>query len=105
MIKDTLKDFIATTLQVSDSPYDEETIENMPTHNYEFPNGHNQFYAQERFRIPEGLFDPSMIKVGWFWVKLETVIEENNVVVQGHRWNSTFAEEFAAICQIPASLP
>lgn len=63
MVKDTLKDFVATVLQVSDTPYDESAIENMPTHNYEFCNGYNQVFGQERLRIPEGLFDPSVIKV------------------------------------------
>lgn len=63
MIKDTLKDFAATVLQVSDTPYDEESVENMPTHSYEFCNGYNQFFGQERLRVPEGLFDASIIKV------------------------------------------
>lgn len=63
MLKDGLRDFAATTLQVSDSPYDETIIENMPTHNYEFSTGYNQVFGPERFRIPEGLFDPSLIKV------------------------------------------
>lgn len=29
---------------------------------YEFPNGYNNEYGVERFKIPEVLFDPSHIK-------------------------------------------
>lgn len=37
----------------------------MPTVHYEMPNGYNTDYGAERLRIPEGLFDPSNVKVGW----------------------------------------
>jgi len=49
---------------VSDSPYDDndETISNMPTVAYEMPNGYNQHFGVERFRIPECLFNPALIK-------------------------------------------
>ena len=50
-------------LQVSDSAYDEEEISQMPGQNYEFPNGFNRDFDSVRFRIPEGLFDPTIIKV------------------------------------------
>jgi len=51
-------------LQVSDSPYDDndELISNMPTVAYEMPNGYNQHFGVERFRIPECLFNPALIK-------------------------------------------
>lgn len=39
------------------------TAESMPTMHYEFPNGYNQDFGAERFRVCEGLFDPSVIKV------------------------------------------
>lgn len=42
----------------------------MPTVHYEMPNGYNTDYGAERLRIPEGLFDPSNVKVGqaeWPW--------------------------------------
>ena len=39
----------------------------MPTQYYEFANGYNQDFASERFRIPEQIFDPSMIKVRSWW--------------------------------------
>lgn len=35
----------------------------MPTVHYEMPNGYNTDYGAERLRIPEGLFDPSNVKV------------------------------------------
>ena len=60
MLKDTLKDFASTVLQVSDTPYDLDAVNNIPTVHYEFPNGYNQAFGSERFRIPEGLFDPRL---------------------------------------------
>ena len=39
----------------------------MPTVHYEMPNGYNTDYGAERLRIPEGLFDPSNVKV-WLGV-------------------------------------
>lgn len=62
MIKETLQDFQASALQVSDSPYDKETADNMPTVHYEFPNGYNQDFGFQRFLMPEALFDASNIK-------------------------------------------
>ncbi len=63
MVRDVLQDYAASALQVSDSPYEKEAIEQMPTVHYEFPNGYNDDFGTERFRIPEGIFDPSIIKV------------------------------------------
>ena len=48
---------------MSDSPYEQESAESMPIVHYEFPNGYNVDFAEERLRIPEALFDPSVIKV------------------------------------------
>uniref|UniRef100_A0A224YQK8 Actin-like protein 6B n=1 Tax=Rhipicephalus zambeziensis TaxID=60191 RepID=A0A224YQK8_9ACAR len=62
MVKEVIQDFQSSVLQVLDSPYDKETVENMPTVHYEFPNGYNQDFGSERFLIPESLFDPSTIK-------------------------------------------
>lgn len=36
---------------------------NIPGVLYEFPNGYNNTFGVERFRIAEGLFDPSNVKV------------------------------------------
>lgn len=110
MVKDALKDFVATVLQVSDTPYDESAIENMPTHNYEFCNGYNQVFGQERLRIPEGLFDPSVIKdiqgsntmlsighvattsVGMCDIDTRTGLYNNVVVVGGNSLLTGFTE-------------
>lgn len=62
MVKDVLQDFASTILQVSDTPYEESQADTMPTVNYEFPHGYNQDFANERFKVCEGLFDPSFIK-------------------------------------------
>lgn len=62
MAKEVLQDFQATVLQVSDAPYDDTQMENMPTVHYEFPNGYNQDFGSERFKVPERLFDPSNLK-------------------------------------------
>ena len=37
---------------------------NIPLVQYEFPNGYNNGFAVERFRLCEGLFDPTNVKVG-----------------------------------------
>lgn len=39
----------------------------MPTVHYEFPNGYNCDFGAERLKIPEGLFDPSNVKVKQLW--------------------------------------
>jgi actin-related protein len=64
MVKELMQDFAASVLQVSDSAYEDgdETIANMPTVAYEMPNGYNQHFSAERFRIPECLFNPALIK-------------------------------------------
>jgi actin-related protein len=62
MVKEVVQDFQATVLQVADAPYEESVIDTMPTVHYEFPNGYNQDFGSERFKIPEGLFDPTILK-------------------------------------------
>ncbi|XP_070565037.1 actin-like protein 6B [Ptychodera flava] len=57
-----VQDFQATVLQVPDNPYNEDDVNNMPQLHFEFPNGYHQDFGQERFLIPEGLFDPSVVK-------------------------------------------
>ena len=48
--------------KVSDVQYDEDTLSNIPQVSYEFPNGYSNDYGVERFKIPESLFDPSIVK-------------------------------------------
>lgn len=62
MVKDVLQDFAASILQVADAPYEESSMDNMPTAAYEFPHGYNCDFGNERFKVCEGLFDPSFIK-------------------------------------------
>lgn len=62
MVKDVLQDFAATLLQVSDVPYEESGAETMPCAHYEFPNGFHRDFGEERIKIPEMLFDPTLIK-------------------------------------------
>ena len=56
---------IKKLFQVSDIPYETENIEAIPSLPYEFPNGYNREFGSERFKITEGLFDPSCIKVSF----------------------------------------
>lgn len=62
-VRSLLQDFQASVLQVSDAPYDKEVADGMPSVHYEFPTGYNNDYGAKRFEIPEGLFDPSSIRV------------------------------------------
>ncbi|XP_077978025.1 actin-like protein 6B [Glandiceps talaboti] len=62
MTKKVVQDFQATVLQVPDTPYNDDDISNMPPLHFEFPDGYHQDFGTERFLIPEGLFDPSVVK-------------------------------------------
>uniref|UniRef100_UPI00358E22A3 actin-like protein 6A n=1 Tax=Myxine glutinosa TaxID=7769 RepID=UPI00358E22A3 len=62
MCNEVIQDFQASVLQVSDSPYEDQIAAQMPTMHYEFPTGYNCDYGPERFRIAEGLFDPSLVR-------------------------------------------
>lgn len=63
MLKETLLDFAIHVLQVSDNVYNESERSLLPRVPYEFPNGYNTDFGEERFRIPEALFNPSILKV------------------------------------------
>jgi len=62
MVREVIRDFQASVLQVADAPYDEETVSSIPMVPYEFPNGYHQDFGSERFKIAEALFDSSSIK-------------------------------------------
>ncbi|XP_049775021.1 actin-like protein 6B [Schistocerca gregaria] len=62
MTKKVVQDFQASVLQVSETPYDEKTVSSIPAVHYEFPDGYHQDFGGERFRIPEALFDPSVVQ-------------------------------------------
>lgn len=43
----------------------------LPRVPYEFPNGFNTDFGEERYRIPEALFNPSILKViKLFFIKI-----------------------------------
>lgn len=62
MLKDVYQDFAASVVQVMDTPYEQSTAETMPNVHYEFPNGYNQDFGYEKYKVCEGLFDPNAIK-------------------------------------------
>jgi hypothetical protein len=55
---------------VSDSPYDEEMVSNIPQVSYEFPSGYRNDYGVERFKIAETLFDPARCQRFFFLIFL-----------------------------------
>merc|ERR1712029_512429 len=63
MIREVVQDFQHAVLQVSDMPYEEEVVSNIPQVSYEFPNGYSNEFGIERFKIAEALFDPQKIRV------------------------------------------
>ncbi|XP_008189579.2 actin-like protein 6B [Acyrthosiphon pisum] len=56
MCKSVVEDFKHTVLEVADR---DAILSNLPTCHYEFPNGYNQEFGSERFKIPEFLFNPN----------------------------------------------
>ncbi|CAG9760076.1 unnamed protein product [Ceutorhynchus assimilis] len=64
MVKRTVVDYQQTVLQVSEGPYDERILSNIPAVHYEFPSGYHQDFNNERFKIAEGLFDHAMLGAG-----------------------------------------
>jgi len=61
-VREVVRDYQHSVLQVHDQPYSEETVGSIPQVMYEFPNGYNDDYGMERFKIAEALFDPSGIR-------------------------------------------
>lgn len=61
-VRNVVRDFQSSTLQVSDGPYKEEILASVPLQPYEFPNGFNNEYGVDRFKIPEALFDINFAK-------------------------------------------
>ncbi|XP_015363155.1 PREDICTED: actin-like protein 6B isoform X1 [Diuraphis noxia] len=59
MCKSVLEDFKHTVLEVTEFQYNDSLLSNLPTCHYEFPNGYNQEFGSERFKIPEFFFNPS----------------------------------------------
>ena len=61
-VKEVVRDFQHEVLQVHDAPYQEEVVGQIPQVNHEFPNGYNNEYGSERFKISEALFEPNFIR-------------------------------------------
>ena len=51
-VDSVLQDLAQTVLQISDTPYNESEISQLPRVSYEFPNGLNLDFGEERYRIP-----------------------------------------------------
>ncbi|VVC25341.1 Actin family [Cinara cedri] len=72
MCRSVVQDFQQSVLKVLEIPNDER-ITNFPQPNYEFPNGYNQTFGNERFKIPELLFNPHQ-KMGGATVSIGQII-------------------------------
>eukprot|EP00271_Cylindrocystis_brebissonii_P008904 TRINITY_DN23429_c0_g1_i1.p1 TRINITY_DN23429_c0_g1~~TRINITY_DN23429_c0_g1_i1.p1 ORF type:complete len:292 (-),score=47.62 TRINITY_DN23429_c0_g1_i1:617-1450(-) len=55
-------DMKETTCRVPEGPFDETTYSNVPTAQYELPDGQMIEVGSERFRIADTIFSPSLIK-------------------------------------------
>ncbi|KAJ3338327.1 Actin-like 6A [Gonapodya sp. JEL0774] len=56
----TVNDWKETVCQVSEVPFQEEILSGRPSKSYEFPDGYNNAFGVDRFRIPEIVFDPKL---------------------------------------------
>ncbi|OZJ06401.1 hypothetical protein BZG36_00662 [Bifiguratus adelaidae] len=56
-----LQEFKESVCQVSEMPYDEHTLSVRPQKTFEFPNGYNNNFGVQRFRVPETMFNPQHI--------------------------------------------
>ncbi|KAI7897818.1 actin family [Cokeromyces recurvatus] len=62
-ISKTIHEFKETVSQVSEISYDENLMSQRPQKPFEFPDGFNNSFGAERYRIPEIMFNPSYIRV------------------------------------------
>lgn len=62
MENELLQDFQASVLQILDEPFNKEAVDGVPFTPYEFPNGYNREFGDERYTIGEVLFDPAFDK-------------------------------------------
>lgn len=58
MVDQIVDDFQISVLQILDEPFNKEAVDGVPPTLYEFPNGYNQQFYNERYTIPEVLFNP-----------------------------------------------
>ncbi|KAL4097230.1 hypothetical protein QTP88_022036 [Uroleucon formosanum] len=120
MCKAVIQDLKHSILQVSEGPYDERIISALPTSHFEFPNGYNQEFGNERFKIPEALFDPSAsmggsmlgvshivtTSVGMCDVDVRPALYNNVIVTGGNSFLQGFPERLNRdlSARIPASM-
>ncbi|EDQ86871.1 uncharacterized protein MONBRDRAFT_33661 [Monosiga brevicollis MX1] len=57
-----IRDLQASVCRVSDKPFVESQLNNIPTTPYEFPNGYNNNWGIERYKIVEGFFNPDKFR-------------------------------------------
>ncbi|KAJ3377773.1 Actin-like 6A [Entophlyctis sp. JEL0112] len=55
-----LEDFKESVLQVSEFHFNQNYLQNRPPRSFEFPDGYNNSFGVERFRIPEIMFNPTI---------------------------------------------
>lgn len=57
MVDQVIDDFQISVLQILDEPFNKEAIDGVPPTLYEFPNGYNRKFGDERYTISEVLFN------------------------------------------------
>ena len=55
------EDIVRNVVQLSDGPFREEEAALRPQEEYEFPTGYRKSFGVERFRIPEPIFNPTLV--------------------------------------------
>ncbi|CAG2244005.1 ACTL6B [Mytilus edulis] len=64
MVKDVYQDFAASVVQVMDTPYEQSSAETMPNIHYEFPNGYNQDFGFEKYKVCRSLYSSVIVTGG-----------------------------------------
>ncbi|KAJ3289694.1 Actin-like 6A [Borealophlyctis nickersoniae] len=60
-VQRVVNEFKETVCHVSEHGWNEATLAHRPKKSFEFPDGYNNSFGLERFKIPEVLFNPSLI--------------------------------------------
>lgn len=58
-----IHEFKESVSQVSEVPYDEHLMSQRPQKPFEFPDGYNNSFGAERYRVPEIMFNPNYIRL------------------------------------------
>ncbi|KAI9146004.1 actin-like protein 6A [Paraphysoderma sedebokerense] len=58
MLMKTIHEYKETVCQMSEVPYDPVNIASRPGKPFEFPDGYNNYFVAERFKVPEIMFQP-----------------------------------------------